>query len=105
MAVERVCSRCGRIGCVEHTPKPWASKQGRGNRMRSGSREQRVNRGVMAAHDGVCHVCGKHGADQIDHVVPLAEGGADGPENRRPIHSVPCHRAKSAAEAAKARNG
>lgn len=72
--------------------------------MRSGSKEQRLNRAVMELHDGRCHVCGELGSDQVDHVVPLAEGGSDGMDNRRPIHSEPCHREKTAAEAARARN-
>lgn len=72
--------------------------------MRSGSREQRINRAVMLQHEGRCHVCGEYGADEVDHVVPLSEGGADGAENRRPIHSEPCHRIKTAREAARARN-
>lgn len=70
--------------------------------MRSGSREQKINRAVMEQHEGQCHVCGLHGADQIDHVIPLAEGGSDGTENRRPIHSEPCHRIKTAEERARA---
>lgn len=72
--------------------------------MRSGSREQRINRAVMEKHDGICHVCNLHGADQVDHVIPLSEGGSDSMDNRRPIHSEPCHRLKTAREAARARN-
>lgn len=71
--------------------------------MRSGSREQKVNRVIMDKHDGTCHVCGLPGSDQVDHVIPLAEGGSDDMENRRPIHSEPCHREKSAAEAQRGR--
>lgn len=73
--------------------------------MRSGSREQRINRAVMLEHDGICHVCGQGGSDEVDHVIPLAEGGSDGRENRRPIHSTPCHKRKTAQEAQRARNG
>lgn len=72
--------------------------------MRSGSREQKINRAVMEQHEGRCHVCGEYGSDQVDHVIPLEEGGSDGPENRRPIHSEPCHRIKTAAESARGRN-
>jgi 5-methylcytosine-specific restriction endonuclease McrA len=66
--------------------------------MRSGSREQRINKAVMEKYGGVCHVCGHPGADQVDHVIPLAEGGPDTFANRRPIHSKPCHAAKTAEE-------
>lgn len=89
--------------CPEHERKPWDGRTGRHGRMRSGSAEQRLNRLVMLRYEGRCHVCGGYGADEVDHVVPLSEGGSDGAENRRPIHSVPCHRDKTAAEAQRAR--
>jgi len=57
----------------------------------------------MRQHRGICHVCGEMFADQIDHVIPLAEGGADHESNLRPIHRVPCHAAKSQAEATRGR--
>lgn len=43
-------------------------------------------------------------ADEVDHVVPLAEGGADNDSNLRPIHARPCHAEKTQAEAQRARN-
>lgn len=58
----------------------------------------------MARYRGICHVCGKPGADQVDDVIPLAEGGPPTEANKRPIHAEPCHRLKTAAEAARARN-
>lgn len=87
-----------------HAPKPWAGNNGRRGRTRSGSREQRINRAVMLQHEGVCHVCGQPGADQVDHVIALTEGGDDTIDNRRPIHAEPCHRVKTAKESARARN-
>jgi 5-methylcytosine-specific restriction endonuclease McrA len=84
--------------------------------MRSGSREQRINAFVMERDEGRCHRCGEYGADEVDHVIPL-EPAARLPEhqqlphaevesvdNRAPIHAVPCHRTKTAEEAARARN-
>lgn len=71
--------------------------------MRSGSREQKINRAVMERDEGRCHVCHLLGADEVDHVIPLSEGGSDGMENRAPIHSEPCHRIKSAEEAKRGR--
>jgi len=47
---------------------------------------------------GCCHLCGRKGATQVDHVVPLAEGGADDESNLAPIHDD-CHAQKTAAEA------
>lgn len=58
---------------------------------------------MLFEHGGVCHVCGGPGADEADHVVPLAEGGPDTLENMRPIHGQPCHREKTAREAARGR--
>src|SRR5690606_34988663 len=67
--------------CPEHERKPWDGRTGRHGRMRSGSAEQRLNRLVMLRYEGRCHVCGGYGADEVDHVVPLSEGGSDGAEN------------------------
>lgn len=53
----------------------------------------------MRKHGGICHVCGEAGANQVDHVIPLAQGGQDTLDNLRPIHATPCHRDKTQAEA------
>lgn len=56
----------------------------------SGSARQRRNRRILAASD-VCHICGHVGADEVDHVVPLARGGSEDESNLRPAHgAVPC---------------
>lgn len=69
--------------------------------MRSGSREQKINRAVMLRDEGLC-ACG-HLATQVDHVTPLAEGGSDDMDNRRAI-CTDCHKTKTQQEAARARN-
>ena len=66
--------------------------------MRSGSREQRRARWVLNRDRGICHVCGNWGADEVDHIVALSEGGADVIDNLAAIHSQPCHAAKTSAE-------
>lgn len=88
--------------CPDHAPKPWASSIRR-ERTISGSRQQKRAARVMREHDRTCHVCGRPMADEVDHVVPLSEGGADDESNLRPIHSVPCHRDKTLTEAQRAR--
>lgn len=88
--------------CAEHAPAPWTGST-RSTRTISGSRQAKRSRFVIGRDNGVCHVCGKHGADQADHIVPLAEGGADTLANMAAIHADPCHKAKTAAEAARGR--
>ncbi|WP_106212495.1 HNH endonuclease [Kineococcus rhizosphaerae] len=50
---------------------------------------------VLAKSD-VCHLCGRPGADEVDHVIPIARGGALLDEaNCRPAHRS-CNRRKGA---------
>lgn len=98
----KVCPRCGRIGCRAHEPKPWAGSTRR-SRTVSGWEQQRRAARVIARDRGTCHVCGQAGAEEVDHVVPLSQGGADHESNLAAIH-VACHREKTQAEARAARN-
>lgn len=68
----------------------------------SGWEEQRMHAAVLEEHDHICHICGKPGADVVDDVIPLSEGGAPTEANKRPAHQEPCHRVKTQAEAARA---
>lgn len=63
----------------------------------SGWEEQRRAKRVIERDGGVCWVCGLMGANEADHVIPLAQGGADDESNMAPIHSS-CHAKKSEAE-------
>ena len=106
MAIERACVQCGAISdqsrCPEHRRKPWENSTRR-ERTVSGWEQQRRAERVMHQHDGVCHVCGRPGSDQVDHVIALEHGGSDTEENCRPIHSHPCHAEKTQREAQQAR--
>jgi 5-methylcytosine-specific restriction enzyme A len=88
--------------CPQHRRTPWQASKRRSHTI-SGWEQQRRARRVMERHFGMCHVCGQFGSDEIDHVIPLSQGGADDESNLRPIHSVPCHREKTTGEAQKGR--
>ena len=107
MAVLRACVTCGKPSpesyCSAHKPKPWATSTRRDHVKLSGSAEQARAKRILERYLGCCHACGRVGADQIDHVVPLAEGGVDEEWNLAPIHAEPCHRDKTATEARRAR--
>lgn len=90
--------------CPTHFKEPWQGSTRRSRAAVSGSREQKRNRWIMRKHLGICHVCGQPGADQIDHVIPLAQDGPDTADNLRPIHAKPCHQRKTQAEARAGRN-
>lgn len=89
--------------CEVHQPKAFASSTRRARVGKSGWEQQRDAARILRKYRGVCHVCGLAGADEVDHVIPTFEDGADDDSNKRPIHSEPCHRLKTAAEAARAR--
>lgn len=57
-------------------------------------------RAVLARDRRTCHVCGKPGADEVDHVRP----GDDHSLANLAAICVPCHRRKSAREGAAAAN-
>jgi 5-methylcytosine-specific restriction enzyme A len=58
--------------------------------------KQRV--AVFEAAGGACHICGGLiwvGVQwDVEHVIPLALGGADDPSNWRPAHTT-CHSSKT----------
>ena len=53
-------------------------------------------RNAVLAHSTRCHLCGQPGADQVDHVIPIALGGDPwDPANLRPAHQQ-CNNTKGA---------
>lgn len=108
----KTLSTCAEPGCPEltdasycddHAPDPWQSSQRRERVGKSGWQQQRDAQRILKRDHGICHRCKKPGADQVDHVVPIAEGGADTDANKAAIHATPCHRDKTAEESARAR--
>lgn len=84
-------------------PHGWDSSRRAERRGGSGWEEAEAAKRIMRLHNGVCHVCGLVGADEVDHVIPLCEGGLDEDHNKRPIHRTPCHVRKTAQEAGRAK--
>jgi 5-methylcytosine-specific restriction endonuclease McrA len=107
MPVLRACVKCGKPSpgsyCPEHKPKPWATSRRKERMAVSSGVESARRKRILKRYLYACHYCGHKGADQVDHVVPLGEGGADDETNLAPIHAEPCHREKTAQEAQRAR--
>ena len=43
---------------------------------------------VIRRDGGICWICGQPDADSADHVIPVAQGGTDDPDNLRAAHHV-----------------
>lgn len=107
--IQRACIVCAKPGpksyCPEHEPKPWAASKRATKQTISGSANQKRRKRILEGYLYCCHRCGKTGTDQnmeVDHVIPLGEGGADAEHNLAPIHKD-CHREKTQEEATRAR--
>ena len=50
---------------------------------------------VLARDNGICHICGRAGANSVDHLVPRAHGGSDDPANLAAAHKS-CNEARGA---------
>ena len=59
----------------------------------------RTRQRILRRDQGICYVCGRPGANQVDHIVPASQGGSDEDSNLAAIHEHPCHTAKTAREA------
>lgn len=101
----KVCSdpECPNIQpCPDHERKPWQGSKRKERTKLNGWKQQKRARYILMKHKTVCHICGYPGGTEVDHVEPLAEGGADDESNLRPAH-VECHKRKTAEEAARGR--
>lgn len=97
--------------CPIHQRKPWEGSHRR-ERLRkpSGHRQSKLRRHVLHRDDFRCHVCGKqYEPEQLinDHVIPVAEGGADDVTNMAPCCTGEgtdhCHDTKTQEEARRGR--
>lgn len=100
---------CGRIAidrgrCLDpdHQRKPWAGRASSQERYGlSGSKQQQLHQRILKRDEYVCYICHGLGADNVDHVIPIEQGGARTAEsNLAAIHEDPCHKDKTKAEAA-----
>ena len=83
----------------------WAGSRRRSGRTGSGWEEQAAARRVLKRDGHRCYLRGQDcvgSATEVDHVRPISQGGTDTDDNKRAI-CVPCHRAKTAREAAAGR--
>lgn len=99
----RLCSRCGWIGkgrCPNCSG--WNSGDDLSRRRRtvatSDERWRRLRKAVLRA-EPLCRACKVELAVEVDHIVPVAEGGAElDRDNVQPL-CADCHERKTRAEA------
>lgn len=90
--------------CPVHVRAAWAGSQRKTLLTLTPAQRARAHRNVRRRNpSGICHRCGLPGADVVDHVVALSEGGEDAEANMALIHERPCHAAKTGEESARAR--
>lgn len=63
----------------------WANSRTQAQRL-SGRALQRRNARILARDGGICWICGRAGADTVDHVLALARGGTDDDTNLKAAH-------------------
>jgi 5-methylcytosine-specific restriction protein A len=88
--------------CADHQLPYW---QGSTRKARLPADWQTRRLIVLRRDSGICWVCGRPGADEVDHRTPGDDHHLD---NLAPIHQNVepyCHRAKSSAEGNTARRG
>ena len=80
--------------------EPWERPTLHRDKRLRGRAGQKERREILAA-EPMCRSCAKDGkqvqATVVDHIMPLAWGGAEARSNKQPL-CTPCHDAKSLAE-------
>lgn len=59
---------------------------------------KRTHARILRRDRGICYLCGQPGANTVDHVTPVAEGGSHADANLKAAHAHPCHAAKTERE-------
>lgn len=97
-------ARPGASQCPAHDPGAWGGPTLDERRARTKTPEHRRDREIVRKRDHeLCYLCATHAPNgQMDHVIPVAEGGTDKLVNKAWI-CRPCHQAKSSREGAAAR--
>lgn len=87
--------------CDVHQRKAWEGRSSFVDRYgMTGTEWAKLKASILARDDYVCYVCGMGGADTVDHIRNVADGGArSDPSNLAAIHDEPCHADKTKAEA------
>lgn len=106
-----VLVRDGSSRCALHQVLPgrYADRsRGSSTERGYGAAWRRARERVLSRDGGLCQPCLRGGftktATEVDHIVNKAEGGTDDDNNLQAI-CEPCHKAKTAQEAARARSG
>lgn len=93
--------------CDQHADMATGWTQRRQGRSGRGGRPwRRLRQRVLERDRHLCQPCQRTGratpANEVDHIVNVAEGGTDSDDNLEAICG-PCHKAKTASEAQRAR--
>lgn len=98
--------------CDDHQPIPWRGRDNKAERYGISSGEWRtLKRKVTKRDNGCCYLCGAESPDlddehaephELDHVIPISEGGARRSLDNLGLACTTCHDAKSKAEARRA---
>ena len=98
--------------CDEHQPIPWRGRDNKAERYGISSGEWRKLKAKVTKRDnGCCYMCGAEPVDpddedaephELDHVIPISEGGARRSLDNLGLACTTCHDAKSKAEARRA---
>lgn len=100
----RACATCGRVACAIHRRAGWPTVPPVARK--TGHWLQRERAWLFARHP-LCVVCEQQGRVTVatvrDHIVPLAEGGADTRANTQALCEA-CNQEKASRESVRGRS-